>query len=57
MNGCITDISVEGSFTPLERIVLTANGNLQRILRLVGRELNFRCVLMQHMCLILCVTH
>lgn len=28
-----TLVSITGSFTPLERIILTANGNLQRILR------------------------
>lgn len=33
MGGCYTDISIKGPFTPIERIVLTANGNLQRIMR------------------------
>ena len=33
MGGCETRVSVEGSFTPMERVVLTANGNLQRIMR------------------------
>jgi hypothetical protein len=28
-----THTFVNGDFTPLERVVLTANGNLQRILR------------------------
>ena len=29
-----TEVLLNGDFSPLERIVLTANGNLQRILRL-----------------------
>lgn len=32
MGGCETNMIVGGSFTPLERIVITANGNLQRIM-------------------------
>ena len=32
MGGCETSIVVGGSFTALERVVLTANGNLQRIM-------------------------
>lgn len=32
MGGCETHIIVGGSFTPMERVVLTANGNLQRIM-------------------------
>ena len=32
MGGCETNMIVGGSFTPLERIIITANGNLQRIM-------------------------
>jgi len=32
MGGCETHVSVGGSFTPMERVVLTANGNLQRLM-------------------------
>lgn len=32
MGGCETHVVVDGTFTPLERVVLTANGNLQRIM-------------------------
>ena len=32
MGGCETSIVVGGQFTPMERVVLTANGNLQRIM-------------------------
>jgi hypothetical protein len=32
MGGCETKVYVGGSFTPMERIVITANGNLQRIM-------------------------
>ena len=37
-----TAASVVGEFTPLERILLTANGNLQRIIRF---PLLIQCVL------------
>ena len=33
MGGCETSVSVIGSFAPMERVVLSANGNLQRIMR------------------------
>jgi aminoglycoside N3'-acetyltransferase len=33
MGGCETNVMVGGSFTAMERVVLTANGNLQRIMR------------------------
>ena len=33
MGGCETSVSVAGSFSPMERVVLSANGNLQRIMR------------------------
>ena len=32
MGGCETHVTVEGSLTPMERVVMTANGNLQRIM-------------------------
>ena len=32
MGGCETTVLVGGSFTPMERIVLSANGNLQRVM-------------------------
>jgi len=32
MGGCETNVVVYGSFTPFERIIITANGNLQRIM-------------------------
>jgi hypothetical protein len=32
MGGCETHVMLGGSFTPMERVVLTANGNLQRIM-------------------------
>lgn len=32
MGGCETQVLVGGSFTPMERIVLSANGNLQRVM-------------------------
>lgn len=35
MGGRETEVFVEGSFSPMERIVLSANGNLQRIMRYV----------------------
>jgi hypothetical protein len=33
MNAFETSIVLPGNYTPMERVVLTANGNLQRILR------------------------
>jgi hypothetical protein len=33
MGGCETSVTIAGSFTPMERVVLSANGNLQRIMR------------------------
>ena len=32
MGGCETHVTVEGALTPMERVVMTANGNLQRIM-------------------------
>jgi len=32
MGGCETSVTIAGSFTPMERVVLSANGNLQRIM-------------------------
>ena len=32
MGGCETNVIINGKFSPLERIILTANGNLQRIM-------------------------
>ena len=37
MGGCETSVSVAGSFSPMERVVLSANGNLQRIMRYRSR--------------------
>ena len=33
MGGCNTSVSIAGSYTAMERVVLSANGNLQRIMR------------------------
>jgi hypothetical protein len=33
MGGCETSVSIAGAFTPMERVVISANGNLQRIMR------------------------
>jgi hypothetical protein len=33
MGGRETNVVVGGSFSPMERVAITANGNLQRIMR------------------------
>jgi hypothetical protein len=43
MGGCQTNVTVEGSFGPMERVLLTANGNLQRIMRYACISLAVEC--------------